>query len=655
MKKISEEELNDDQIDEMAELVLDRFDRAKSARNTPFYQDKPIENWLDEAYDRYRAVHSKDGFDLVRIKTASLHAKVKDMVINAVDAPFTLSPTPNPDLSKSQTESVQFNVEKALADRLYEEGIVIQDPATGEMIPNFNAVLDDNIRIIPEARDWLREEAKKQKKSQQFEQSLIAKKACNGAVEAMKDQLSEGGWRDAILECDFDIFLYGTGCLRQEIKEVKSLKWSGDELKECTEERITWRHVPIRNCYPSADSESANDGTFFIERAAMRKQDLWACTQIDWIDKDRLKDAYENATKNADWLQDNPEQDTAWHDDDMIDVLIHEGTVQGRVLSEYISDKEFDEDGFYDVEAIVVANVCIGARLIEHPHGNRSYFSASYMSAGMNFWGFGTAMLLAKTEDRLNKYLADLDDNTDLATSSPIFYNAARFENPDDIKLEKRKLIAFEPDTTGQDNSPPYYQTQFNSHSQELINLFNFFYRLSDDESGIPGLLSGNSQLFGGEDTFRGMKMLAASANTLIKSAFLNIDKTIIRPAMENLWRWNMLNNKNENIKADAKIIARGASGLMQQEIANAERMDALPVIAQLIGSAGLDEKTQKGILQYLLHETMNAGGIPADELMGNVNNSELGQVVGQVNQASLQPATPQPTIGADQNTGGLM
>lgn len=654
--KIEEENLDQEQVDELAQLVIDRFNRADGARNDPFYLGKSINAWLDEVYKRFMADNDcGNGFDLVRIKTTALHAKVKDMVINAVDAPFTLTPTPNPELSQAQVESVQINVEDMLAQKLLESGIVIQDPATGEMIPNFAAVMDDNITLVPEAREWLREEAKRQQKAQQFEQSLIAKKACNNAVQTMKDQLFEGGWRDAILECDWDIFLYGTGCIRQEIKEVSSLKWSGNTLKECTEERVTWRHIPIRNCYPSGDSESANDGTYFIERASMRKQDLWACTQIDWIDNDRLKQAFEEASHNADWLQDNPEQESAWHDDDMIDVLIHEGTVQGRVLSEYI-DKEFDEDGFYDVEAIIVANVCIGARVIEHPHGNRSYFSANYMSAGMNFWGLGAAMLLSKTEDRLNKYLDDLDDNTDMAVAPPIFYNAGKFENPDDIKLEKRKFIPFASDTTGVDNTPPYYQAQFNSHSQELINLFNFFYRLSDDESGIPGLLSGNSQLFGGEDTFRGMKMLAASANTLIKSAFLNIDKTIIRPAIESLWRWNMLNNKDESIKADAKIVARGASGLMQQEIANAERMDALPVIANLIGNAGLDEEKQKRIIQYLLHETMNAGGLPADELMGNIGGEkEIGEVVGNAQQASLQPATPQPTIGADQNTGGLM
>ena len=46
----------------------------------------------------------------------------------------------------------------------------------------------------------------------------------------------------------------------------------------------------------------------------------------------------------------------------------------------------------------------------------------------------------------------------------------------------------------------------------------------------------------------------------------------------------------------------------------------------------------------------MQAGGVPVDELMPNAEAAaEQNGVV-----ASLQPATPQPTIGADNDTGGL-
>lgn len=279
----------------------------------------------------------------------------------------------------------------------------------------------------------------------------------------------------------------------------------------------------------------------------------------------------------------------------------------------------------------------------------RSYFSAQMQRVGRRFWGIGAAMTLADIESRLNRWLEDLDENLELSVAPPIFYNATVFNSPEDITLEKRAKIPFAPEL-GINVAQPFHQVRIDSKSSELISLFNWAYRLADDESGIPGFLSGNDQLYGGESTFRGMKMLAASSNMLIKDAFLNIDQTLIQPIMDYLWRWNMLNSSEESIKADAKIIARGAAGLMQKEITEAERTDILPILMQLVQSAGLDESQMTAVMQYILRETMLQGGMPVDELL-----PDMGVAAEQTTAVqSLQPATPLPTIGSDQNTGGL-
>ncbi|MBE2895716.1 hypothetical protein HPC38_02330 [Pasteurellaceae bacterium HPA106] len=654
--KNEEIELKEEQRDKLTQLILDRYESASAARSEVFYRGKSIDQWSDEIFNRYMSNNDCEGeLDLVRIKTTVLSSKVQDMVINSVDAPFVVTPTPIPSLSKEQTESVQLDVEELLAKKLIESGVVIQDPVTGEQIPNFNAIMEEGgLKLIPEAREWLREQAKKQRKTVEFKQALIAREACDKVSKLMQDQLYEGDWRTAYLDFFRDFSLYGTGCIRQEMKQVKSLKWNGEKLAETTNTIITWRHVPFANCYPSADSSDANSGTYFIERASMRKQDLWACTDIDWIKEDKIEEAYEKAKENFKWLDESAEK-TSWGDDDYIDVIIHEGVVKGDVLKDYIDSDKIKSHKFYDVEAMVVAGVCIGARLIEYLKGNRSYYSAQYMLAGSKFWGLGVAMLLAKTEDRLNDYIKKLDDNVDKTVSPPIFYDASQFESADDIDLNKKnRLIAFNPDVTGQRAGAPYYQVRFDSHSGEIVNLFNMFYRLTDDICGIPALLSGNSQQFGGESTFRGMKMLANTANTIVKASFLNIDKTVLQPLIENLWRWNMLMSKDESIKADVRVVARGAAGLMQKEIADAERTDVLPVIAQLIQGAGLDQQTNQNIVQYLLFETMKSGGLPAEQLMGNPDQAKELNAFSQSLKPSLAPATPEPTIGEDNSVGGL-
>lgn len=645
-------ELNDERADKLADLVQDRYQRAASTRSSrEVYRTQPVDFWLREAYERYLGKACNNRFNLTRIKAGALYAKVKDMVVNSADAPFVVEATPIPTLSKKQTVKVQEVLERLLGEKLMEAGIVLRD-ADGNVWPNYDAVImADGYTLVPSVAAWLKEQAVEQKQTILTEAGKVAREAIKQVTTLMQDQMLEGGWRDAYLDVLFDVFLYGTGVLRCELRRVQGLKWNGDKLAPSTDDIMTWRHVPVGNCYPSADSESAQEGTYFIERGAMRKQDLFACAQIDWMREDKIAEAYEQARDNADWLErEDVEQPQQWADDALVDVLIHEGTVRGDTLMDWLDDNAgIDENAFYDVEAWVLAGVTIGCRVLKHPHGTRSYFSANFQRAGRNFWGIGAGMTLASIEDTLNGLLDDLAQNLELTVAPPIFYDVMAFENADDVTLKKRARIPFNPDPVNR-TMQPFFQPRFDSKSGELINLFNWFYRLADDESGIPGLLSGNDRIGGGEATFRGMKMLAASANTLVKAAFLNIDQTMIQPAMQWLWRWNMLNSKEEGIRADVRVVARGAAGLMQKEIADAERADVLPLLMQLIQGAGLPPEETQRIMQYLLQQTMAQGGMPVDELMSDpaLALQQAGAV------QSLQPATPLPTIGADTDTGGL-
>ena len=655
---IDEEELNLDtqQQDSFADFIMQRYFRAEAGRRLYCpYDNITVDGWLHTCFAQYRKSDTNHNMNLTRIKVGALHAKVKDMVINAADAPFTIEPTPIPVLSKEQNEQVTKSVEDILGQKLIEGGIVVMDD-DGNIWPDYSRIVNPaTYEIEGSVAKWLDGVIAEQKQTMQIEATKIASKAAKHVTRLMQDQMLEGGWRDSYLDCLFDIFLYGTGVLRMEQRRVQSLKWSGDNMAPSTDDIITWRHVPIRNCYPSPDSEDAQTGSYFIELGAMRKQDLLAAAQVSWIDEVRLHEAMEKAGEDYFWIGNYGNSDkfnSPWDQDSLVDVLIHEGTVQGAELLDWFEGKpaKIKEEEFYDIEAWVLAGIVIGCRILKHPHMTRTYFSANFQKVSRNFWGIGAGMTLSSLEGWLNKYLDDLHENMELTVAPPIFYDADMFISPENITLSKRAKIPFNPDAMGGNSRAPFYQVHFESKSAELINLINWLYRMADDESGIPGLLSGNDQLSGGEATFRGMKMLAASANTLIKDAFLNIDQTMIQPAMEALWRWNMLNSKDKSIKADTVVVARGAAGLMQREIADAERADVLPVLLQLVQAAQLPPDQAQRIMNYLLQQTMLQGGIPVDELIPNFEAAaEQSNVV-----QSLEPATPQPTIGADQNTGGL-
>lgn len=651
-------DLEENEISGLASLIRRRYNDASAARNETFFAGKSIETWLVEAYERYTSNNCNEDFNLVRIKTDIVHAKVKDMTIGSIDAPFVLKPTHIPSLSEEQTESIQLDLESQLGQKLVENNIVIIDES-GSIKPRFDAVMEGQ-RLQPEVAEWLREQAKLQKKSQQYEAGLIAGEAVRNATRLMMDQMSEGRWKKANLDADFDDFLYGTGCIKQELKSVKTLKWDGPKFKEAKENRIVWRHVPIHNCYPSPDSEDAQTGTYFIEVAEMQKQTVAACKEIDWFNDDNIDIAIEKASIQRDWLSDNPETNEGWGDDEMVSVIIHQGSVSGETLNEYYGYTEEDDDymeayQFYDVEAFVLANTVIGCRIMQSPYGQRTYYSSNYKTAGKSFWGIGLAMLLAKREDKLNKYEVDIEENINKTVYPPIFYNMNMFDNPNDVQeglKGKGKTIPYNSDPSLSDGVPrkPYDQVTFQSKTAELSSLFARSYRLADDECGIPSLLSGNSDLSGGEATFRGMKLLAATSNIIIKSYFHNKDETRIQPAMQDLWYYNMLNSDDETIKADANVVASGVAGLMQQDIAKAEMIEAMPIISQLLQGSSLSDEEKSGIVDFLLRETMSYSGLPAGQLMEDpAVTAEKNDFIN-----SIKPATPLPTIGDDTNQGGL-
>lgn len=652
--------INENDKDALAQLVMERFNRAKMARNQIFYQGKSINQWLNEAWERYSGNQKNQEFNLTLIKMRQLHAKIKDMIIHSADAPFTIAPTPQPQLPEELMNEIFKQIEGQLGEKLIEAGLTLTDE-TGAVFPNYQAVLSANqLTVEPSIKEWLKNQSKQLKQSYQAEADKIAEDRANKMTEMMYDQMLEGGWRNHFLDCLFDVFLFGTGVLRCELRQHKNLHWKKNKLVEKKTEQLQWRHIPIKNCFPSPDSENAQVGTYFIERSAMRKQDLLNLLQVDWIDQERVKKAYQNGHRYFNWLNDMEfKHFSQWSDDDLIDVLIHEGSVQGNLLKRFFghkNNKKIDEFKYYQTEILVIAGVAVGARIQEENTSQlkSSYFSGVFQKAGRGFWGFGCAMVLANAEDRLNQLLADLKSNLENGINPPIFYNANRFDSHEDIQLGRNqnlnKLIPFNPDTMGQDHSPPFYQVQFPSKSAEIMNLFNWFYRLADDESGLPSSLMGNSAM-GGESTFRGMKLLATNSAMIIKDAFLNLDQTLIQPAMEHLWRWNMLNHPNNEIKADAKVVARGATGLMQQEIANAERADVMPMIIQLLQQSGLPPQYLQDTVQYLLRETMKQGGLPVNQLLpDNLAMNEQNEII-----QSLQPASPEPTIGTDQNLGGLV
>jgi hypothetical protein len=114
---------------------------------------------------------------------------------------------------------------------------------------------------------------------------------------------------------------------------------------------------------------------------------------------------------------------------------------------------------------------------------------------------------------------------------------------------------------------------------KELIEGATYFYKLADDISGIPAYVMGNPQVQGGGRTLGGLSMLMGNAAKGIKAVALHIDEDVIEPTVTDYYNYNMLTSDDPDIKADAKVIARGASGLLQRELAQSKMTDILQLL----------------------------------------------------------------------------
>jgi hypothetical protein len=100
-----------------------------------------------------------------------------------------------------------------------------------------------------------------------------------------------------------------------------------------------------------------------------------------------------------------------------------------------------------------------------------------------------------------------------------------------------------------------------------LSNIADRFENNADETTAIPRYLSGENAASGAAGTASGMSMLMGAANIVIKDLITSYDEGITRPFLQALYRWNMQFHKDNAIKGDFDVKARGAASLVQKEV----------------------------------------------------------------------------------------
>ena len=102
--------------------------------------------------------------------------------------------------------------------------------------------------------------------------------------------------------------------------------------------------------------------------------------------------------------------------------------------------------------------------------------------------------------------------------------------------------------------------------------------QFADGETSMPQMMNGNQGTGPTPETVGGMVMLFNNANTVLRLRVKQYDDKITRPHISRYNDWMMCNSRDDKIKGDHEIDARGASALIERDIQSQSAM----VIAQL-------------------------------------------------------------------------
>lgn len=549
------------------------------------------------------------------LKARAAESWLNDIILNNIDRPWTLTPTPQPSLPVDMQEQV-INV-------------VMME------IPNINSIAA------------LRERVRELKGAVTAIAFAQAEQATGRMETLIADQMAEGDWTSTFSAFIPDLCAYPTAIIRGPVVVSKQQgAWDGNKYTTKAMPTPSCRVVSPFDAFPSPTSRSTQDGEYFIERARYSLAEVHNLIGAGGFSEpnirqvlDRYKDGYKlnmMLDTERDALEDR--EQGALNESRLLDTIIYNGVVPGELLRDsgvLIPDYQ----KHYEVEVWVVGTYTVRAILNPNPLGKRPLFSTSFRKIPGSFWGQSVICLTYDTNRMCNAAARSLVRNMSYS-SGPIgevvSERVADTEDPTDIRPYKVALVG--PDMTGT-GAPAYRFHNIQSVSADLIAVFERYMKIADDLSGIPAYVLGNPNVAGAGRTMGGLAMLMGNAAKGIKNVQLNIDRDVISGLVEAFYVYNMQTSKDTSVKADSQVVARGATGLLQRELAQTRTVELLQLLTPYIQNW---DQLPDGI-KVMLREVLKTTGLPVDEIIADPNKAEsnlaLARLLGPNQQALGQQA----------------
>lgn len=554
--------------------------------------------------------------------------------------PWSCSPTPVADIDEATKASIVDLAEQEI-QRSMSMGVF---PSDAEVREYMLAVRDQAFAKVQE----------------------IAKTRAERMTEKMKDQLTEGGFEEAMDAFIDDLVTFPAAILKGPVVRVRpQLKWKANEMGKPVVEtedafRLEWERVDPFDLYPAPDATSVDDG-YLIERHRLSRADLVGLRDVEGYSTAAINAVLNEYGKGGlhEWLYIDSERMNAegkatvtlTNPSELIDALQFWGSVQGKMLLDWgVDEAEVDDPlAEYHVEAWLIGRWVIKLTINPDPLHRKPYYKTSWENIPGCFWGKSIPELCADTQAVCNAAARALVNNMSLSSGPQVAYDVSRLPVGEDLsQMYPWKIWQFKDNGTGGATVQPISFFQPKSNANELMTIYEKFATLADEYTGIPRYMTGDSNVGGAGRTASGMSMLMSNAGKSIKNVVSSVDR-ILEPAIERLYFYNMMYLDDPELKGDVAIKAEGASALVvkqQQQQRQNEFLNIVctnPMLTQLIGPEGI---------AYMLREVIKQMGYDVDRIVpspsimkAKMAEQQLAQMA-QMQEAAMQQQQGQPQAG---------
>ena len=502
--------------------------------------DEATQAALDEA-DR-----SKVFMNLVRAKTNAGESQMVDLLFQASDKNYGLSPTPKPELVAMEGDHRPYQNEDGEELEFADDGSPVEyaDIARRQM-------------------------------------TIAKEKAC--AMETLiEDQLVESDYSSKARIGIHDACTVGTGVLkgpvvngrlRRSYKRAKDEQ--GNSIFEAELEQVFQPGVEVVrpwDFFPDMSAAHIQECEFVYERRHLSRKQVRDLRFRKGYNEDAIRKVLKmqpKETQHRSTFVDDVRV-LAGLSDDLNDTRYelweYHGPIPSEVLLEWdlISEEQADDPL---AETTGVVHFCGGVILSVRVHMMDFDYGFPYRPFNWevndsSIFGFGIPRICRDPQEVLNSTARMMLDNAAITAGPQIGVDRSK-ASPMDNNWELKPFKMWDLKRVT-DINQVFTKMEFNSHLPELQGIYAMARVLLDEMSGIPMLQQGEQGQV--TETLGGMSMLMNAANAVRRRQVKFWDDNVTKPLIRDFYHFNMLHADDDEVKGDYEVHARGTTALLVKE-----------------------------------------------------------------------------------------